>query len=117
MSASTIQELFKSTNYNLEDVRKNKLVKPISLTFLPEEIKQIENVKKRKDLFIKIILPLVIQENNNIKLDRKKLFSILNKSKNTKAEQNWLNSKFKQYGVVNNNLSTLKIRMDETPYL
>ena len=55
LSASTIQELFKSTNYNLEDVRKNKLVKPISLTFLPEEIKEIENVKKRKDLFIKII--------------------------------------------------------------
>ena len=115
MSASTIQELFKSTNYNLEDVRKNKLVKPISLTFLPEEMKQIENVKKRKDLFIKIILPLVIQENNFIKMDRKRLFSILNKSKNSKAEQKWLNSKFKQYGVVNNNLSTLKIRMDETP--
>ena len=115
LSASTIQELFKSTNYNLEDVRKNKLVKPISLTFLPEEIKEIENVKKRKDLFIKIILPLVIQENSFIKMDRKKLFNILNKSKNTKAEQKWLNSKFKQYGVVNNNLSTLKIRMDETP--
>ena len=31
LSAATIEELFKSTNYNLEDVRKNKLVKPISL--------------------------------------------------------------------------------------
>ena len=113
--ASTIQELFKSTNYNLNDVRKNKLVKPISLTLLPEEIKQIENVKKRKDLFIQIILPLVIKENNIIKLDRKKLFSVLNKNQNTKAENNWLNSKFKQYGVVNKNLSTLKIRMDEVP--
>ena len=115
MSASTIEELFKSTNYNLNDVRKNKLVKPISLTLLPEEIKQIENVKKRKDLFIQIILPLVIKENNIIKLDRKKLFSVLNKNQNTKAENNWLNSKFKQYGVVNKNLSTLKIRMDEVP--
>ena len=34
LSAATIEELFKSTNYNLEDVRKNKLVKPISLTLL-----------------------------------------------------------------------------------
>jgi Bax protein len=115
LSASTIEELFKSTNYNLSDVRKNKLVKPISLTLLPAEIKQIENVKKRKDLFIQIILPLVIKENNFIKLDRKKLFSILNKSQNTINENNWLNSKFKQYGVVNKNLSTLKIRMDEIP--
>ena len=115
LSASTIEELFKSTNYNLKDVRKNKLVKPISLTLLPKEIKQIENIKKRKNLFIKIILPLVIKENNNIKLDRKKLFSVLNKSKNTKAENLWLRSKFKQYGVVNKDLSTLKIRMDEVP--
>jgi len=82
---------------------------------LPEEIKQIENPKKRKDLFIQIILPLVIKENNYIKLDRNKLFSILNKNQNTAAENNWLNSKFKQYGVVNKDLSTLKIRMDEVP--
>ena len=115
LSASTIEELFKSTDYNLNDVRKNKLVKPISLTLLPSEIKQIENAKKRKNLFIQIILPLVIKENNKIKSDRNKLFNILNKSKNTLAENNWLNSKFKQYGVVNKNLLTLKIRMDEVP--
>ncbi|MDA9585187.1 glucosaminidase domain-containing protein [Candidatus Pelagibacter sp.] len=115
LSAATIQELFKSTNYNLKDVRKNKLVKPISLDLLPKEIVKIENVKKRKELFIQIILPLVIDENNSIKLDRMKLFSILNKNKNTKVEQEWLNVKFKQYGVVNKDLSTLKIRMDEVP--
>ena len=115
LSASTIEELFKSTDYNLNDVRKNKLVKPISLTLLPEEIKQIENTKKKKDLFIQIILPLVIKENNYIKSDRNRLFSILNKNQNTIAENNWVNSKFKQYGVVNKNLSTLKIRMDEVP--
>ena len=115
LSASTIEELFKSTDYNLNDVRKNKLVKPISLTLLPQEIKQIENTKKRKNLFIQIVLPLVIKENNYIRLDRKKLFSILNKNQNTAAENNWLKSKFKQYGVVNKDLSTLKIRMDEVP--
>jgi len=115
LSAATIEELFKSTNYNLEDVRKNKLVKPISLDLLPKEIVKIENAKKRKDLFIQIILPLVIDENNSIKLDRMELFNILNKSKNTKAEQEWLNLKFKQYGVVNKDLSTLKVRMDEVP--
>ena len=115
LSASTINELFISTGYNLDDVRKNKLVKPISLTLLPKEIKQIENVKKRKELFIQIILPLVIGENNIIRLNRNKLFSILNKSKNSRAENNWLNSKFKQYGVINKDLSTLKIRMDEVP--
>ena len=115
LTAATIQELFKSTNYNLKDVRKTKLVKPIKLPLLPQEIKKIENTKKRKDFFIQIILPLILKENNNIRLDRKKLFSILNKNKNNKIEKKWLELKFKQYGVVNKDLFTLKIRMDEIP--
>jgi len=115
LSAATIQELFKSTNYNLDDVRKNKLVKPVTLTLLPEEIIKIENSTKRKNLFIQIILPLIIKENNYIRLDRKKLFSVLNKNKNSGNEKRWLNLKFKQYGVMNKDVSTLKIRMDEIP--
>ena len=115
LSASTIKELFDDTGYNLIDVRKNKLVKPVALTLLPQEIKNIENVKKRKDLFIQIVLPLIIQENNNIRLDRRTLFSIINKSNNTDLEKQWLNKKYKQYGVKSKDLSTLKIRMDIIP--
>ena len=115
LSASTIEQLFKDTNYNLKDVREKKLVKPISLSLLPEEMKMIESTKKRKELFIQIILPLIIKENNYIKLDRIKLFSILNKSKNTNIEKKWLEKKFQQYGVLNKDLSTLKIRMDIIP--
>ena len=115
LSASTIKQLFKDTNYNLKDVRKNKLVKPINLDLLPEEIKMIENTSQRKNLFIQIVLPLILDENNQIKLDRKKLFVVLNKNNNSDAEQKWLNMKFKQYGVKNKDLSTLKIRMDEIP--
>ena len=115
LSASTIKQLFKDTNYNLKDVRKNKLVKPINLDLLPEEIKMIENSSQRKNLFIQIVLPLILDENNQIKLDRKKLFVVLNKNNNSDAEQKWLNMKFKQYGVKNKDLSTLKVRMDEIP--
>ncbi len=115
LSASTINQLFKDTEYNLEEVRKTKLVKPISLSLLPREMQKIENTIIRKKLFIQIILPLVIKENNNIKLDRIKLFSIINKSNNTNLEKKWLKRKFKQYGVLNNDLSSLKVRMDEIP--
>ena len=115
LNASTIEQLFKDTNYNLKDVREKKLVKPISLSLLPKEMKMIENTKKRKELFIQIILPLVIDENNKIKIDRKKLFLILNKRNNSKTEKKWLQSKFKLYGVKNRDLLTLKVRMDEIP--
>ena len=115
LSASTIEQLFRDTNYTLSEVRKSKRVKPIRLSLLPNEIKQIENSKKRKNLFIQIILPLILEENNLILLDRKKLFSILNKNKNSKKEINWLNRKFKQYGVINKDIPTLKVRMDIIP--
>tara|TARA_B100000965_G_scaffold216496_1_gene181160 strand:+ start:527 stop:1657 length:1131 start_codon:yes stop_codon:yes gene_type:complete len=115
LSAATLEQLFKDTKYNLKDIRKNKLVKPISVDLLPKEIKLIESTKKRKELFIKIVLPLILEENSIIKLDRKRLFVILNKNNNSKSERDWLNKKFKQYGVVNRDLTTLKIRMDEIP--
>ena len=115
LSASTIEQLFKDTNYSLSEVRRTKKVKPIRLSLLPNEMKSIESSGKRKSLFIKIILPLVLEENNRIIVDRKKLFSILNKNKNSKDEIKWLNQKFKQYGVLNKDLATLKVRMDIIP--
>ena len=115
LSASTIDQLFKDENYNLKDIRKNKLVKPINIDLLPNEIKSIENTRERKELFIQIILPLILEENQKIRLERKTLFSILNKNINSEEEKNWLKSKFKQYGVINRDLTTLKIRMDEVP--
>ncbi len=115
LDASTIKQLYEDTGYKLDDIRKNKLVKPVALDSFPREIKMIENTKKRKEFFIQIVLPLILQENSNIRQDRKRLFGIINKSKNTKLEKKWLNNKYKQYGIPSKDLSTLKVRMDEVP--
>ena len=115
-SASTIEQLFEDTKYNLKSVKETKLVNiGNSIDHLPNEMKKIENIKKRKNLFIQIVLPLIIEENTKIRLDRKKLFAILNKNNNSKTDKDWLIKKFKQYGVKKNDFSTLKIRMDEVP--
>ena len=115
LSAATLNQLFEDLSYDLKKIRNNKIVKPIEISLLPVEIKKIENTKKRKDLFIKIVLPLILEENARIRLDRKRLFLILNKNNNSASEKKWLVNKFRQYGVVKNDLSTLKIRMDEIP--
>ena len=115
LDASTIMQLYEDTDYKLEDIRKNKLVKPVALDSFPREIKMIENSKKRKEFFIQIVLPLILQENNNIRLDRKRLFNIMNKGNNTSLEKKWLQKKFKQYGIPTKDILILKIRMDEVP--
>jgi len=115
LGTSTLNEIFKSANYDLDIVRKTKKVTPIYISVLPTEIGKIESTKEKKEIFIKIILPLILRENEEIISDRKKLFRILGKIKNTRTEKKWLEFKLKQYQVKNSDLSELKIRMDIIP--
>ena len=116
LDARTIEQLFIDTNYNLDKVRKTKLVNiGNKIDHFPAEIKSIDNSKKRKTFFIQIVLPLIVEENAKIRLDRKKLFRILSKNINTKKEKLWLKEKFKQYGLKDGDFYSLKIRMDEIP--
>jgi len=115
LSASTINELFKQENYFLNKIRKSKKVKPFKISVLPGEMDKIENTKEKKELFIKIILPLILEENNKILSDRKKMFRILGKKYNSRIEKKWLNKKFKEYDIKDSDISALKVKMDIIP--
>ena len=58
---------------------------------------------------------MILQENNNIRLDRKRLFSIINKSNNTNLEKKWLEKNINNMVLNSKDLTILKIRMDEIP--
>jgi len=115
LDASVVASLFEDLNYDLSKIRKGKKVKPFYISLLPKDISLIEDIKERKELFIKIILPLILQENEKIEKDREKLFKVLAKKSNTKEEKNWLKWKFKEYKIKNRDISELKIRMDIIP--
>jgi len=115
LDASVVASLFEDLNYDLSKIRKGKKVKPFYISLLPKDISLIEDIKERKELFIKIILPLILQENEKIKENREKLFKVLAKKSNTKEEKKWLKLKFKEYKIKNRDISELKIRMDIVP--
>jgi Bax protein len=69
----------------------------------------------KRELFIKIVLPLILDENQKIMDDRKKLFKILAKNFNTVGEKVWLKRRFREYKIEDQDLSKLKIRMDIIP--
>ena len=115
LSAETALNLFDELNYDLKGVRAGQKVKPIYLTKLPKDIKTLGDTKKKRELFIKIVLPLILSENSKITEDRKKLFKILGKNFNTVGERVWLKRRFKEYKIDDRDLSKLKMRMDIIP--
>jgi len=115
LNAETTANLFDDLGYDLKGVRAGQKVKPIYLTKLPKDLKNLGNTKKKRELFIKIILPLILDENEKITADRKKLFQILSKNFNTVGERVWLKRRFKEYKIDDQDLSKLKMRMDIIP--
>ena len=115
LNAETTSNLFDDLGYNLTAVRAGEKVKPIYLSMLPKDLSKLSSSKNKRDLFIKIVLPLILDENLKIKEDRKKLFKILRKNFNTPQEKNWLKKSFKRYKIEDKDLTELKERMDIIP--
>jgi len=115
LNAETTLNLFDDLDYDLAGVRAGQKVKPIYLMKLPKDLKTLGDTKMKRELFIKIVLPLILDENQKIMDDRKKLFKILAKNFNTVGEKVWLKRRFKEYKIEDQDLSKLKIRMDIIP--
>ena len=115
LNAETASNLFNDLGYDLKAVRAGQKVKPIYLTKLPKDLKTLGNTAQKRELFIKILLPLILDENEKITDDRKKLFKILSKNFNTAGERYWLKRRFKEYKIDDQDLAKLKMRMDIIP--
>ena len=107
--------LFENLKYDLKKIRQGQPVKPIYLSQLPKDLDRLKNTKTKKDTFIKIVMPLILDENNKILENRKKLFKILGKSTNSMGEKRWLKRRFKEYGIKKGDITELKVRMDIIP--
>ena len=115
LNAETTKNLFDDLGYDLKAVRSGQKVKPIYLTKLPKDIKTLGDTKQKRELFIRILLPLILDENQKISEDREKLFKILRKNFNTVGERVWLKRRFKEYKIEDQDLGQLKMRMDIIP--
>ncbi|RPH02588.1 MAG: hypothetical protein CBD13_000295 [Candidatus Pelagibacter sp. TMED153] len=115
LKTETVLNLFEDVDYNLNTVRYEKIVKPIYFTQFPKDLDEIQSVKLKKETFIKIVLPLVVAENEKILDDRYKLKKIISKKITTDKEKQWLRQKFLEYKIKKGDVKELKIRMDIIP--
>ncbi len=115
LKTETVLSLFEDVEYDLKEVRYQKRVKPIYFTQFPKDLDEIKDVQLKKETFIKIVLPLVVAENDKILSDRAKLKRITSKKMTTDKEKSWLRQKLREYKVKNSNIDELKKRMDIIP--
>ncbi len=101
-------------DFQIDNVRETKIIPNVIIAQLPRDLKTIKSIKNRKELFIKITLPLIVQENE-------KLLSLNNKIKLIKSsfdqisrkEADWINKLMIQYKA--DTLDALLIKVDEIP--
>ncbi len=117
LKTETVLSLFDDVQYDLKKVRFEKTVRPIYFTQFPKDLDEILDTKLKKDTFIKIVLPLVVAENQKILNDRKKFKKITRKKETSrsKKEKLWLDTKLKEYKVKNSDIIELSKRMDIIP--
>ena len=115
LKTETVLNLFKDVEYDLRRVRSQKLVKPIYFTQFPRDLDTLASVELKKETFIKIVLPLVVAENERILADKKKLLILSNKKFTTDLEKQWIRQKLLEYKVKKGDLKELLVRIDIIP--
>ena len=115
LKTETVLNLFKDVEYDLNTVRYEKKVQPIYFTQFPKDLDEIQNIKLKKETFIKIVLPLIVAENEKILEDRFNLKKITSRKITTDKEKQWLRQKFLEYKVKKGNVAELLTKMDIIP--
>ena len=115
LKTETVIQLFKDVDYDLSKVRNDKLVKPIYFTQFPRDLDNLQSVQLKKETFIKIVLPLIVAENEKILDDRKKLLTLTEKKYTSDLEKQWLRQKLLEYKVKKGDIPELLKRMDMIP--
>lgn len=119
-SAVSLHRQFTLQGYTLDAVRKDgEAVPRVFLAQLPRDLPSLPSPDFRKAVFIKMMLPLLLAENERIRQDRARALEIralLEDGLPVATEQlGWLSDLAGRYGVDDGNLDELFRRVDVVP--
>jgi Bax protein len=115
-----LSETFAGLDYDLASVVSGKAEVPrLFLVSLPVDMEEIRQAEARKRLFFKAVLPLVLQVNEEIRADRRRLwdlrYSLRAGEKLDAVDRLWLMIAADRYRVSAGDLAALARRMDVIP--
>jgi len=119
-SSADLHTKFTQVGFDLSEIRDGAAVPRLTLVSLPRDLPNLRSVQARKNLFIRVMLPLVLQANEQVRKDRARLLNLNVRRDNLgQADQVWLAALADKYGVEATDrrklFSELKLRVDVVP--
>jgi len=119
-SAGKLYADFRVIGYRLEDVRAGTETVPrVFVKAIPRDIRQMNSVDRRKAVFIKTMLPLILRVNEELRQVRSRIRDLSDRLNEggvlTAAERAWLDSQFERHGVAAGKIDVLLRRVDVIP--
>jgi Bax protein len=117
--ALKVYDSLRQIGYRLETVLSGENQVPrLFLASLPQGMADLREVKVRKDLFVKMVLPLILQVNEEIMADRVRLVHLRDLAKAgplARDDQRWLEKQAEIYNSDAEDIEGLLTRMDMIP--
>ena len=117
--AEEMIDIFEKYNFSVDSFLNDKSSSLIIFSSWPKDFLKINSVKKRKNLFINTILPIIFIENRKILEDRKRILDWWNQSDGESFSREfwpgWLFELSEKYNYSESSLGNLLIRVDIVP--
>ena len=111
-----IEETYISKDVNLDSILEENSIPNVIISKLPSNIKTLKSSEKRKILFIKIALPIIIKENNKLELINHQIRNLEKRiSFISRNDAKWLLSKMNEYKLQERSIDKLLRKVDKIP--
>jgi len=118
-TAAALSKTFQRLGYDLDGIKTGVDVPRLFLASLPADMAKIHQTKQRKAIFFKTVLPLVLQVNDEITIDRRRLWDLSVRAKKGEhlpaVDRLWLIVLAERYKVKRGNFTELLKRVDIVP--
>jgi Bax protein len=124
LSAEEIYDRFTESGYTLDAVRVGGVAVPRTfLARLPSDLPEVDSIDQRKQVFVKMLLPLVLLENERLLMDRERLVVLRDQAQAgappSAQDRRWIEALTERYGLndgkTRNLLDELVRRVDMVP--
>jgi Bax protein len=120
MTVADLESEFSALNYRLDDIRDQRSTVPrVIAASVPGDMEDIQQVDRRKAVFFKMLLPLVLITNERLAEDRARLENLRERELTGKSiapkDATWMAEQFQSYRVDPGQWDLLMRRVDGVP--